>query len=445
MEFLLHRKDFGTFWFHIVWGTVGTFVLKVASIVFAFGTSLLLARLLGVKEYGIYAYAISWASLLSVPAVMGLNTLLIREVAKYKALEEWGSLRGILRWSDRAVLLTSIGIAAAFSLIVWLFQGKFSPEVRTALWIAMALVPLLSFLLLRQGGLQGLGHVVEAQVPQLFLLPATFLVLIIGVYFVFGLSGVGVVGLRLIAGLVAVIGAFFLLRKYLRKYLPEPVTDVPFLYHQREWVRSALPLLFVGAAGIINQQISTVIVGSMLGPKAAGIFDVAMKGATLVSFALVAINMPLAPAVASLYIQGEKELLQRLVTKSARFAFLGALVIALGLILFSHWILLIFGRAFIEGRLVLSILSVGWLIDVGLGPVGLLLNMTGYEKETAKCVAIAITINVVLGVLLTVILQSEGAAIAYTTSTAICNILLHVLVYKRLNIVASPFCFREIN
>jgi len=433
----LNRKDTGTIKAHMVRGTVGTFALKVVTTLLAFGTSLLLARLLGAKEYGVYAYAISWAQLLAIPAVMGLNTLLVREVAKYKALEDWGSLRGILHWSDRVVLLTSIGIAAAFSLIVWLLQGKFAPEVRIALWIAMGLVPLLSFLLLRQGGLQGLGHVVEAQVPQFFLLPATFLVLTVGVYFAFGLSGSVAVGLRLIAGLIAAITVLFLLRKY----LPEPVAGAPPLYRQREWLKSTLPLLFVGTAGIINQQVSTVIVGSMLGPKTAGIFDVAGKGAGLVSFALVAINMPLAPAVAGLYAQGKKEVLQRLVTKSARVALLGALVIALGLTLFSRWVLSFFGRAFVDGSPVLRILSLGWLIDVGMGPVGLLLNMTGYEKETAKCVAIALTINVALSVLLTSLLQSEGAAIAYTTSTAICNILLHILVYKKLDIIASPLYF----
>jgi len=430
VSILLNRKDTDTLRAHMVRGTVGSFALKVVNTVLAFGTSLLLARLLGAKEYGVYAYAISWASLLSVPAVIGLNTLLVREVAKYKALEDWSSLRGILRWSDRAVLLTSIGIAATFALIVWFLQREFSSEVRTALWIAMVLIPLLSFLLLRQGGLQGLGYVVEAQVPQLFLLPAAFLVLTVGVYFTFGLSGSVAVGLRLLAGLVAVLTATFLLRKY----LPEPITDVSPLYRQREWLRSALPLLFVGASRIINQRISTVMVGAMLGPEAAGIFDVAIKGAALVSFALMAVNMPLAPAVAELYAKGEKKLLQRLVTKSARVALLGSLPVALGMILFGRWVLLIFGRDFIGGNTTLAILSVGQLINVITGPVGILLNMTGHEWDTTKGVGIAAFINVLLSAILIPFWGIEGAAAASAFSTVCWFTTLVVWVRKRLGI-----------
>jgi len=430
---LLGKEGQGTLKAHMVRGTVGSFALKVVNTVLAFGTSLLLARLLGAKEYGVYAYAISWAQLLSVPAVMGLNTLLVREVAKYKALEDWGSLRGILRWSDRVVSLTSIGIAAVFSLIVWFLRGKFSPEVRTALWIAMGLVPLLSFLLLRQGGLQGLGYVVEAQVPQLFLLPATFLVLTVGVYFAFGLSGAVAVGLRLIAGLVAVLAALFLLKKY----LPEPTIGVPPLYRQREWLRSAFPLLFVGAAGIINQRISTVMVGAMLGPEAAGIFDIALKGSSLVSFALMAANMPLAPAVAELYAKGEKERLQRLVTKSARVALLGSLPVALVMILFGREVLSIFGKDFTGGSSVLAILSAGQLVNVAMGSVALLLNMTGYEEDTAKGIGIAALANVVLNAALIPLLGINGAAAANAVSMATWNILLAWWVYKKIGICST--------
>jgi len=427
---LLGKEGQGSLKAHMVRGTVGSFALKVVNTVLAFGTSLLLARLLGAKEYGVYAYAISWAQLLAIPAVMGLNTLLVREVAKYKTLEDWGFLRGILRWSDRVVLLTSIGIAAVFSLIVWFLRGKFSPEVRTALWIAMGLVPLLSFLLLRQGGLQGLGYVVEAQVPQLFLLPATFFVLTIGGYFAFGLSGAVAVGLRLIAGLVAVIAAVFLLRKN----LPEPVTGVPPLYRQREWVRSALPLLFVGAASIINQQISTVMIGSVLGPKETGIFDIARRAAMVVTFAITAVNMPLAPTVASLYARGETERLQRIVTKTARAALLVSLLIGFSLIIFRRWLFLLFGKGFIGGGTVLIILCLGEVTSTGIGSVALLLNMTGHEQDTAKGIGISAGLNIILNMALIPIWGIEGAAAATAISTVAWHILLAVWVYRRIGI-----------
>src|ERR687886_218356 len=46
---------------------------------------LLLTRQLGAHAYGIYAYATAWAMALSVPATLGLERLIIREVAVYRA------------------------------------------------------------------------------------------------------------------------------------------------------------------------------------------------------------------------------------------------------------------------------------------------------------------------------------------------------------------------
>jgi len=435
VSILLKRKDTGTLKAHMVRGTVGSFVLKVVNTLLAFGTSLLLARLLGAKEYGVYAYAISWASLFSVPAVMGLNTLLVREVAKYKALEDWGALRGILRWSDRVVLFTSLGLSSAFALVVWFLQGKFGPEVKVALWLAAALIPLLSFLLLRQGGLQGLGCVVAAQIPQFLVLPMVFLALAVGVYFTIGLSGTAAVGLRIIAGVIAVSAALFLLERR----SPETVTDVLPVYRPREWLKSASSLLFVGAAGIINHRISTIMVGAMLGPREAGVFDVALKATALVSFSLMVVNMPLAPAVAKLYAAGQKECLQRLVTKSARVALLGALPIALGMIVFGRWVLSLFGSGFTDGSATLAILSAGQLVNVGMGSVALLLNMTKHERDTAKGSGIALLVNVTFNAGFVPFLGIEGAAIATSVSIILWNILLAMWVYKKLHVFTTPF------
>ena len=66
-------------------GTGGSLFLRVANTLLVIATTLVLARIMGARDYGVYAYIISWVSLLSVPAATGFDTLLVREVAKYKA------------------------------------------------------------------------------------------------------------------------------------------------------------------------------------------------------------------------------------------------------------------------------------------------------------------------------------------------------------------------
>lgn len=433
---LLGTQDRNTIRSGLIRGASGTFALKVVSTVLAFTTSLVLARLLGVKEYGAYAYAISWVLLLSVPAVMGLDVLLTREVVRYKTQADWGSLHGILCWSDRVVFFVSIGLALLAGFVVWGFAGRLEQQISTTIWVALIILPFLAFIRLRQGGIQGLGRVVEAQLPQLLILPALFLVLSLLLNFIYGnLSASKTVGIyAFAAGVACLVGTVLL-----KKYLPSSIKRSTPNYHSRMWFCNTLPLLIVGMTGILNEQISVVMVGSMVGSEAAGIYDVARRGAALVSFVLMAVNMPLAPVIASLYARGEMERLQRVVTKSARISLIGSLPLSLGLIIFGRWFLLLFGREFSEGSLPLAILSLGQLVNAGMGSVALLLNMTGYERDTAKGIGVAAVVNVVLNAALIQAWGVEGAAVASTISMAIWNILLAIWVYKRLGINSTAF------
>jgi len=430
---LLGEKNRHTLTLNMVRDTVGTAGLKVSNTVLVFVTSFLLARLLGAKEYGVYTYAISWASLLSVPAVMGLDTLLVREVAKYTILEDESSLRGILCWSNRVVLIVSSVLALLFGMATWFFQKTFDPEARLALWIAAALLPVFASIRLRQASVRGLGHVVEAQSPLMFVLPVSFLALVSALHFATGLSASLAVSVQVLAAGFALLVATRLLAEHLP---PSVATETVPSYHTAEWVKSAFPLLLVGTAGMINQQVSTVMVGTMLGSEAVGIFDVAVKGSALVSFVLMAVNMPLAPAVADLYARAEKGHLQRLVTRSTRVALLASVPIALGLIVFGRWALLVFGDEFTRGAYALAVLSVGQLVNVGMGSVTVLLNMSGHERDSAKGVGIAALTNVGLNAVLIPVWGIEGAAVASATSMVVWNVLLAVWLYQRTEIIS---------
>jgi O-antigen/teichoic acid export membrane protein len=127
--------------------------------------------------------------------------------------------------------------------------------------------------------------------------------------------------------------------------------------------------------------------------------------------------------------------LQRMITKSARVILIGSLPIAIVLILFGHWFLLFFfGQDFIQGEKALAILGAGQLINAATGSVGLLLIMTGYERDAAMCVGISAVLNMILNAFLIPKWGLEGAAAATTTTVMFWNILLAILLYKRLGI-----------
>ncbi|MDQ3564372.1 MAG: polysaccharide biosynthesis C-terminal domain-containing protein [Pseudomonadota bacterium] len=86
---------------------------------------------------------------------------------------------------------------------------------------------------------------------------------------------------------------------------------------------------------------------------------------------------------------------------SARVVLLVSLPVALSMIIFGRWILLtVFGLEFVSGATALAILSAAQIVNAAMGSVGLLLIMTGHERDTATGVGIAAAVNVTLNVLL---------------------------------------------
>ncbi len=417
---------------HFARGSTGTLGLRIMTAGLAFLISVFLARLLGAIGYGAYAYAIGWVRLLVVPAILGLDKLLIREMAACHVQSDWGRMRGLLRRSNQAILTASIGLGILGAIVGWVLREQLGSQMVTTLWIAMIIVPLYAFTRIKQATLQGLQKVVRGQLPEMLIQPLLLLVLISAAYLVIGqrLNPQMTAGMHIVAAGIALSVGVILLSKALPKNIKQATPE----YHTRAWMRSAMPLLLISGMYIINVRIGAIMLGSMKGAEAVGIYTVADQGAVLIIYILTAVSAPLAPTIAELYAVHDMERLQRVVTKSARVIFLLALPIALTLIIFGHWFLLLFGSEFAQGQTALVILCIAQLATATAGPVGLLLTMTGYEREAAKGVTISAIMNIVLNALLIPRWGMEGAAVAFTISTITWNVLLVFWVHKKLGI-----------
>lgn len=413
-------------------GASGVFGLRIASAGLSFITGLLLARLLGTIGYGTYTYAMTWVGLLAVPGALGLDKLLVREVAIYETKSEWGLIRGLLRWANKSVLIASSGLALLAAVISGIFVSHQDSLVLVSLWIALISLPLVTLTRLRQAVLKGLNRVMAGQVPEMLIQPVLFIGFTVTAYLLFGqgLTIPWTLGINIAAtGIAFTVGT-----RVLVKTLPPPINKTFPSYKITEWMRSAFPLMLIAGMQIINARIDIIMLGAMKGPKEAGMYSVANHGAELIIFILFAVNTALAPTVVSLYTSGDIKKLQDVVTKSTRIILLFSLPIGLALIVFGHWFLLLFGEAFTQGRTALAILSVGQLFNASMGSVGLLLVMTGHERNAAIGVGISAALNIILNALLIPKWSIEGAAIASASSMITWNILLAVWVYKKIAI-----------
>lgn len=423
---------------NVVRGTAGTFVLQIAGMAVRFFTGLLFARLLGVEGLGIVVYAGAWAGILAMIGTLGLQQLLVREVAIYLSRKDWSHLLGVLRFSRRLVFTLTCVLAAVGALIAWIVAGN--GQDKTALytfWIVVLGVPLAGLTQLRQSAIRGLHRIILGQISDGIAMPLILLAIMASLYFGFGasLSPIQAAAIGLAVGFVGFgIGEYLL-----HRLLPAPVHNAPPASRPRHWLGAAIPMLFISGIELINAQTDILMLGTMIGKEAVGIYSVAARGAALVIVVWGSVNMVIGPVIAKMYSSGEVSNLKIVIRQSALVIFLFSALICLFLYLFSREFLSLYGQTFIAGEIALKILLIGNLVNALAGSVGLILKMTGFERDVLWTGVLAAVVNVVLNAVLIPSYGIAGAAAATTTSISVWPIAAAIMVYRRTGINATVF------
>ena len=405
--------------------------LKIVASALGFVLNILLARFLGVGDFGIYTYALAWQDLLIIPSLLGLDILLVREVAVYRAKSEWSLLRGILRWSNLIVLVSSIAIALISMAVIWhLNQDR--PEMLLAFALVMCLLPISALRNVRLAAMKGLRLVFLGLLPEMILVPVLVIGLSAGWYLLNDrtITAPLVLGSRLIATIITLAIGIYLLQKA----LPTEVKQASYEYDTRTWVNNLLPFMLLGGMYVITSRSDTLMLGTIMGTEASGLYNPVIRGVQLLAFVLTAVNNVLSPNVAGLYTENKIEEMQQVVTQSSRIMLLVSLPMAAFLIFGGNWYLSLFGAEFIPAKPALTILCLGQLFSIASGSVGILLTMTGNERCNLIASSINVLLNIVLNWFWIPLWGLAGAAAATTVSTVVVNIYKVITVRKRVGV-----------
>lgn len=410
----------------------GVMGLKVGASGLGFILNILLARFLGVTSFGVYTYALAWHDLLIIPALLGLDTLMVREVAVYKAKSEWGLLRGLLRWSNLIVLASSVLTSLIAIAFIWNLDFPEQPEMLLTFSLAMSLLPISALRNIRLAAMKGLKLVFMGLFPEMILVPI-LVISISGAWYLLGdrtLTASMVLGSRLIATIVTLgIGIYLL-----QKNLPPEVKQAKYQYQTKAWIDKLLPFMLLGGMYVITSRSDTLMLGTIIGAEASGLYNPVIRGVQLLAFVLTAVNNVLSPNIAGLYTENKTQEMQRVVTQSSRIMLLVSLPMAAFFIFGGNWYLSLFGTEFVRARPALTILCIGQLFSIASGSVGILLTMTGNEKSNLFASIINVALNIVLNWFWIPLWGLSGAAAATTVSTVAVNIFKVISVRKRIGI-----------
>lgn len=400
-------------------GLAGTAFLKVINIFLALVSSILLARVLGPENYGIYSFAISIITLLSLPTNAGLPTLIVRETTKYQLQGNWGLFRGLLALANVFVISFSIFIAIVSAIIAWWVWGdEQSLKYITFLW-ALLLLPFIAFAKLRSSTLLGLRKVIRAQLPEELVQPMVMIVLLLLCIFLGSeLTPFKVVQYNVFAAFIA----FFVGALLLKWTIPKQVKVANKEYRVKAWVSSLIPLSLIVGVQAINKQVGIVTLGMFGSATDVALYKIASTAVGLSTIGLMITNPVLGPYITRLAKQNKREQLQKIFIVSARVSFLITVLILSVFVFFGERILsLLFGDEYIGANPALLILCIGQLGNVLVGSVGLILKQLSFEKLVLRSVTFSMIVNVMLCYLLVPTYGANGAAVAMTVSFLLWN------------------------
>jgi len=419
----------GSLRFRLARDTVGVMAIRALSMGLGFVVSVVLARLLGVREFGLYSLAMSVLGLLVVPATFGFPQLLVREIAAYRVKGEWGLIRGLLRFAQRTSLFASLGIALLGWLALWFLSDRFSGETLQVLALAFLALPFWALLQLHGAALRGFEQILAGQWVSTVMRPLGFLILVGAAWlFVRGMVDASLaLGLHILAAGIALAFAFYLLRSQLRRSVPPNVES----QNTTVWVHSALSLAFLALLNLIPRHAGVLMLGWMRSPEEVGLYKVVYQTASLIPFGLMAVNTAIAPTLAQLYAVGDKAKLWKVMLTASAVATAFALPLVLLFTLRGSWFLgLAFGEAFTESATALAIITGGQLVNAATGPVGLLLIMSGHENKATLSTGIGSVVNLLSSLALIQLWGINGAAAAFAVSIATTMLLYLYFVLR---------------
>ncbi|WP_243038983.1 lipopolysaccharide biosynthesis protein [Dyella sedimenti] len=395
-------------------GVPGAFIVQVAGAGFGLVTHFVVARLIGQAEYGIFALALSWISVLSVVAQMGQDVSVVRFLPGYCLRGEWGKARGLRLGVGTLVFCASILIGLVGCLVVYGQHAKHETAWSLTFYIAFATMPVLTQL--QQSGAlhRAFKRAVSSGIYVNVVRPAVFFVLL-GCMALAAREALNAAGAMLASALAALI-ALVVSAWHLSRIWPAPSRKVKPEYELRTWTHVGAHLSLLSIVMVAGNRLDVLVLGALTGTAQVGAYYAAAQIAGFALYGLQATNVVLAPLIAERFDADDLRGLQLIARRAARLGFVGAVLASLFFVVAGRWVLGLFGADFVSAYVPMLVLLLAYCIVTAMGEVGFMLSMTKYQKHATFFILIGIALNCVSSYFLVPMLGALGAAVGSALS-----------------------------
>ena len=385
-----------------------------------FGMAVLLARLLGADQYGLYNITLTIATLGSAFAVIGLDSALIRYVAVFSRRGDRQGLLGTLRVGIGLPMLVS-GAAAAILLLLAGPIARLAGDVRLEplIRIGAVLVPAMVSNSLLSATLQGAQRIGWAVLAEQFAQPTVRLAILLVLAVMFRMTPEG----ALVASTLATLAATALLMWFVQRQVSLTGVTGPVRSEPGTMLRFSLPVYFSNLVNTFGGNLQTLLLGAMASVATAGIFGIANQVMLVGAIFHSAVVQAAMPIFAELQDSEDRGRLNALYRTTSKWTFTLNVPFFLLAVLMPEALLSIFGPDFTSGATALIILAFASLTNAATGTSGAVLDMTGHTSVKLVNTTLSVGLAIVLNLLLIPAMGVTGAAIASLGSVASVNLL----------------------
>lgn len=427
--------------FELVRGTAVGSIVRIIGSVASFGVLLSISRLYGASGTGVYAIVFSVWSITGLVCTAGMQRSAVRFVAETVAKTGASAVfRVWLRISTLVLIFSLVGVLTLVFVSQLISNKLFNqPELTMLFRLAALGIPFYSLYAINAAVFQGTKRIAFAVITR-NVLPSVLLFAFLWGWWFADVRGMASVVVSLsIASLLTYCISLFLGRGVFFSGYGLFQTIGPGL---KNILTTSGPMLISSAMFMVFAWTDIVMLGVYRSTDEVGVYRVAMRLAMLIEFVLQAIRGIASPKFAELFFGERKEELRHVIVLTTRLVFWLTLPCVLGIVLLSRPLLLLFGIEFVIGQKVLLILILGQVANMLCGPVGTLLQMTGYQKGFQYIVCGTALCNIVLNVVFVPVWGMSGAACATAFSTTSWNIIAGLYVKKKFGYWAGYVPFK---
>jgi len=381
----------------------------------AFGRSahivgqVILARLVGPFNFGLYGIGWNILRIAGILAVLGLDSGVIHFASRY-----WRKDKEKFSETIVSALLSVMVFGSFAGIVIFLLAydiGLFfnKPQLGLVLrWFSIAF-PVLAGVRVIASSTRATMDMRYANLIEEIVQPGTNL-LLIGLVFILGGELTGYVAASSTSIILSFIAGIIILKAV---YKVKAVQWVKIWDLQKTLITYSLPIALPAIFGTLIILIDRIFVGYFLPEFETGIY----QSVSLISVLFIAIlssfKSMVAPMIAECFHLNNLKELELTMRTSTRWVFNLCLPLFLIILVAPEaFMTTLFGEAYLIGSQTLLILTLAQLINVGKGPIDQLLIMTGNQKVWFKITFTAFIGNIAANWIFIPIYGLTGAAFA---------------------------------